>query len=121
RARRARPTRVAAVAVAAGAARAAAPPTAAPAAARASAASSSPQWLTGYWPNFDNGSGPMRLSEIPQAYNLVAIAFADNLAGTPGGITFNLASAELDGYTEAQFKADVATIDRKSTRLNSSH
>src|SRR5690606_33557447 len=95
RALRALATAVAAVAVAAGGALAAAPATAAPAAAPASASSSSPQWLTGYWHNFDNGSVTMRLSEIPQAYNLVAIAFADNLAGTPGGITFNLASAEL--------------------------
>lgn len=43
------------------------------------------QWLTGYWHNFDNGSSVLRVSEIPEAYNLVAIAFADNLAGTPGG------------------------------------
>ncbi|TWG78221.1 chitinase, partial [Cellulosimicrobium cellulans J34] len=117
RALRALATAVAAVAVAAGGALAAAPATAAPAAAPASASSSSPQWLTGYWHNFDNGSVTMRLSEIPQAYNLVAIAFADNLAGTPGGITFNLASAELDGYTEAQFKADVATIRSQGRKV----
>src|SRR5690606_37396420 len=47
----------------------------------------------------------------------VAIAFADNLAGTPGGITFNLASAELDGYTEAQFKADVARIRSQGRKV----
>src|SRR5690606_37615570 len=112
-------TPVAAVAVAAGAALAAAPATAtpAPATAPAAATSSSPQWLTGYWHNFDNGSVTMRLSEIPQAYNLVAIAFADNLAGTPGGITFNLASAALDGYTQAQFKADVATIRSQGRKV----
>ncbi|SDU53443.1 glycosyl hydrolase family 18 protein [Jiangella alkaliphila] len=66
------------------------------------------RWLTGYWHNFNNGSTVLRVSQVPAAYNLLAIAFADNLAGTPGGITFNLDSGGLGGYTVAQFKADVA-------------
>ncbi|WP_162606434.1 glycosyl hydrolase family 18 protein [Jiangella asiatica] len=66
------------------------------------------RWLTGYWHNFDNGSTVLRVSEVPTAYNLLAIAFADNLSGSPGGITFNLDSAGLGGYTVAEFKADVA-------------
>lgn len=78
----------------------------APAAQRAPA----DQWLTGYWHNFDNGSGTMRLSEVPAAYNLVAVAFAGNLAGTPGGITFDLASGELGGYTAEEFKDDIAAL-----------
>ncbi|SEF17594.1 glycosyl hydrolase family 18 protein [Jiangella alba] len=66
------------------------------------------RWLTGYWHNFDNGSTVLRVSQVPAAYNLLAIAFADNLAGTPGGITFNLDTGGLGGYTVDQFKADVA-------------
>ncbi|MEK8225657.1 hypothetical protein NKG05_05515 [Oerskovia sp. M15] len=49
----------------------------------AAAAAPGHQWLTGYWHNFNNGSVVMPLSDIPAAYNLVAVAFADNLTGTP--------------------------------------
>lgn len=44
----------------------------------------------------------------PAAYDLIAVAFADADASKPGGITFNLDSAGLGGYTVAQFKADIA-------------
>ncbi|MFE6996342.1 carbohydrate-binding protein [Microbacterium sp. NPDC057659] len=96
-------------------ANAATAPVAAPAS--AAATSTAHQWLTGYWHNFDNGSVTMKVSEIPKAYNLVAIAFADNLATTPGGITFDVASAELGGYTAAQFKADVAAIRAEGRKV----
>ncbi|WP_205740915.1 glycosyl hydrolase family 18 protein [Haloactinopolyspora alba] len=66
------------------------------------------QWLTGYWHNFDNGSTVLEVSEVPAAYNLLAIAFAESVAGEPGSITFNLDSAGLGGYTVDEFKADVA-------------
>nr|WP_017595083.1 chitinase [Nocardiopsis potens] len=75
------------------------------------------QWLTGYWQNFDNGAPVMPLSEVPAEYNMIAVAFADNLPGTPGGITFNLASAELGGYTEAQFKADIADLQAQGRKV----
>ncbi|MGI5118897.1 glycosyl hydrolase family 18 protein [Marinactinospora thermotolerans] len=79
--------------------------------------SASGQWLTGYWHNFNNGSTVLRLNQVPDAYNLVAVAFADNLAGTPGGITFNLASSELGGYTEQQFKNDIAAIQAQGRKV----
>ncbi|MEU3016165.1 MULTISPECIES: chitinase [unclassified Nocardiopsis] len=75
------------------------------------------QWLTGYWHNFDNGSTVMPLSAIPSEYNLVAIAFADNHPQLDGGITFNLASDELDGYTDAQFREDVAAIQAEGRKV----
>lgn len=75
------------------------------------------QWLTGYWHNFDNGSVTMTVKEIPKAYNLVAIAFAENLPGVPGGVMFNVASAELKGYTNAQFKADVAAVRAEGRKV----
>ncbi|WP_402465578.1 glycosyl hydrolase family 18 protein [Isoptericola aurantiacus] len=105
--------------LAAGTTTAAATTPAAPAAASATAssASSDHQWLTGYWHNFDNGSVTLPLSDIPSAYNLVAVAFADNLPGTPGGITFDLASEELGGYTAAQFTADIAAIQAEGRKV----
>ncbi|MEV7612462.1 glycosyl hydrolase family 18 protein [Streptomyces sp. NPDC089799] len=63
--------------------------------------------VTGYWQNFDNGATVQRISDVPNAYDIIAVSFADATT-TPGGITFNLDSAGLGGYTTAQFKADVA-------------
>ncbi|MFI2423863.1 chitinase [Streptomyces sp. NPDC018955] len=62
--------------------------------------------VTGYWQNFDNGAAVQRLSDVQDAYDIIAVAFAD-ATGTPGAVTFNLDSAGLDGYTVDQFKADV--------------
>ncbi|GAA1589571.1 hypothetical protein GCM10009804_52250 [Kribbella hippodromi] len=64
--------------------------------------------LTGYWQNFNNGATVQKISDVPAAYDLIAVAFADADASRPGGITFNLDSAGLGGYTVAQFKADIA-------------
>ncbi|WP_433699970.1 glycosyl hydrolase family 18 protein [Nocardiopsis sp. CA-288880] len=75
------------------------------------------QWLTGYWHNFENGSGVMPLTEIPAEYNMVAVAFADNHATLDGGITFNLASSELGGYTDAQFRSDIAAVQAQGRKV----
>ncbi|MEV6976792.1 glycosyl hydrolase family 18 protein [Kitasatospora sp. NPDC093806] len=66
--------------------------------------------LTGYWQNFDNGATVQRISDVPAAYDIIAVSFAD-ATGTPGGLSFTLdptLSSRLGGYTEAQFKADIA-------------
>ncbi|MFJ4684434.1 chitinase [Streptomyces sp. NPDC091377] len=62
--------------------------------------------VTGYWQNFNNGAAVQRLSDVPAAYDIIAVAFADATT-TPGAVTFNLASAALNGYTVDQFKADI--------------
>lgn len=62
--------------------------------------------VTGYWQNFNNGAAVQRISDVPAQYDIIAVAFAD-ATGTPGAVTFNLDSAGLNGYTVAQFKADV--------------
>ena len=64
--------------------------------------------VTGYWQNFNNGATVQRISDVQAAYDLIAVAFADADPSRPGGITFNLDSAGLGGYTVAQFKADIA-------------
>ncbi|HIY40018.1 MAG TPA: glycoside hydrolase [Candidatus Nocardiopsis merdipullorum] len=75
------------------------------------------QWLTGYWHNFDNGSTVMPLADVPSEYNLIAVAFADNHPELPGGITFDLASDELDGYTEQEFRDDIAAIQEEGRKV----
>ncbi|MCQ4199189.1 chitinase [Streptomyces sp. NPDC058783] len=62
--------------------------------------------VTGYWQNFDNGATVQKISDVPSAYDIIAVAFADATT-TPGAVTFNLDSAGLGGYTVDQFKADV--------------
>ncbi|MFJ9605267.1 chitinase [Kitasatospora sp. NPDC101176] len=66
--------------------------------------------LTGYWQNFDNGATVQRISDVPAAYDVIAVSFADATA-TRGGLSFTLdpaLSTRLGGYTDAQFKADIA-------------
>ncbi|MFI2608592.1 chitinase [Kitasatospora sp. NPDC018619] len=66
--------------------------------------------LTGYWQNFDNGATVQRISDVPAAYDIIAVSFADATA-TRGGLGFTLdpaLSSRLGGYTDAQFKADIA-------------
>ncbi|MFF0589312.1 chitinase [Streptomyces sp. NPDC003781] len=62
--------------------------------------------VTGYWQNFNNGAAVQKISDVPSAYDIIAVAFADATT-TPGAVTFNLDSAGLGGYTVDQFKADV--------------
>ncbi|KJS61386.1 chitinase [Streptomyces rubellomurinus] len=66
--------------------------------------------LTGYWQNFDNGAAVQRIGDVPAAYDIIAVAFADATA-TRGALSFTLdpkLSSRLGGYTDAQFKADIA-------------
>ncbi|MFF9328171.1 chitinase [Streptomyces sp. NPDC014776] len=62
--------------------------------------------VTGYWQNFNNGATVQKLSDVPSAYDVIAVAFADATT-TPGAVSFTLDSAGLGGYTVDQFKADI--------------
>ncbi|MFF9097751.1 chitinase [Streptomyces sp. NPDC014802] len=62
--------------------------------------------VTGYWQNFNNGATVQKLSDVPSAYDIIAVAFADATT-TPGAVSFTLDSAGLGGYTVDQFKADI--------------
>ncbi|HKT03248.1 MAG TPA: glycosyl hydrolase family 18 protein [Rugosimonospora sp.] len=69
--------------------------------------------LTGYWQNFDNGAKALRLRDVPTSYDLIAVAFGNADAANPGGVTFAVdpgLSAALGGYTDADLRADVATV-----------
>ncbi|MFJ5232532.1 chitinase [Kitasatospora sp. NPDC088391] len=66
--------------------------------------------LTGYWQNFDNNSTVQKLGDVQSAYDIIAVSFADATT-TQGAISFTLDPAlatKLGGYTDAQFKADIA-------------
>jgi chitinase len=63
--------------------------------------------VTGYWQNFDNGAQVQRISDVPDHYDIIAVAFAD-ATSTPGAVDFHLDTAGLRGYTVDRFKADIA-------------
>jgi chitinase len=75
--------------------------------------------ITGYWQNLNNGATVLRLSSVPTAYNLIAVAFAD-ATGSPGTVAFNIdsgLSSALGGYTNAQFTSDVATVHSRGQKV----
>ncbi|WP_314171848.1 chitinase [Streptomyces winkii] len=64
--------------------------------------------VTGYWQNFDNGAKKQKLSDVPDDYDIVAVAFAD-ATGKPGEVDFKLDPAT--GYgSEDDFKADIKAM-----------
>ncbi|MFI6299645.1 chitinase, partial [Nonomuraea sp. NPDC050790] len=76
-------------------------------------------FLTGYWHNFVNPATELRLSAVPNEYDVVAIAFAEATT-TPGQVTFNLDPAlasALGGYTDAQFRADVQALHARGKKV----
>jgi chitinase len=76
-------------------------------------------FLTGYWQNFDNGAAALKLAAVPATYDLIAVAFAD-ATSTAGAVTFNLdpgLATAVGGYTDAQFKADIATLHARGKKV----
>jgi chitinase len=76
-------------------------------------------FLTGYWHNFTNPATELRLRDVPADYDLVAVAFAE-ATGTPGAVTFGVdagLSSALGGYTNADFRADVATLHARGKKV----
>ncbi len=76
--------------------------------------------LTGYWQNFTNGAATMRLRDVPAAYDLVAVAFADTDPSKPGAVTFTVdpgLSSALGGYRDADLTADIAALHARGTKV----
>ncbi|MFC4337187.1 glycosyl hydrolase family 18 protein [Salininema proteolyticum] len=69
------------------------------------------QEVVGYWHNWDEAGTGIRLSEVPQEYTMIHVAFAFEDPTRPGGISFDLEQDFIDqGYTEADFKQDIADL-----------
>ncbi|BCB87144.1 chitinase [Phytohabitans suffuscus] len=96
-----------------------APPTTAPPTSQPPIGPLPKHFLTGYWHNFVNPAVELRLRDVPNEYDLVAVAFAD-ATSTPGAVAFGvdpgLASA-LGGYTNADFKADVQALKARGKKV----
>ncbi|HEX3766075.1 MAG TPA: glycosyl hydrolase family 18 protein [Kofleriaceae bacterium] len=75
----------------------------------------SAHFITGYWQNFNNGALVVKLRDVPGAYNVIAVAFADATA-TPGAVAFNLDPSL--GYSGVQeFKNDIATLHGQGRKV----
>ncbi|WP_326618730.1 chitinase [Streptomyces decoyicus] len=61
--------------------------------------------VTGYWQNFDNGATVQKLKDVDDAYDIIAVSFAE-ATGTPGAVDFHLDPAVGYGSTD-EFKADI--------------
>ena len=73
----------------------------------------------GYWQDFANGATPLTLAAVPASYNLVAVAFG-TATSTPGQVAFSLdptLAADLGGYTQQQFIADIATLHSRGQKV----
>lgn len=70
--------------------------------------------LVGYWHNFQNPAGcPIPLSQIPDAWDVIDIAFADNDPASNGTVHFNLfdgSGSSCAGLDPAQFKQEMAAM-----------
>jgi chitinase len=76
--------------------------------------------LTGYWQNFFNGAKALKLADVPTRYNIIAVSFADADTSKPGAVSFTLdsgLSSQLGGYTDAQFKADIKTVQSRGQKV----
>ncbi|WP_432831125.1 chitinase [Dactylosporangium sp. CA-092794] len=76
-------------------------------------------FLTGYWQDFTNSAAKLRLRDVPAEYDLIAVAFA-NATPTPGAVSFSVdsgLSGALGGYSDADFKADVATLHSRGKKV----
>ncbi|WNG25901.1 chitinase [Cystobacter fuscus] len=62
--------------------------------------------LVGYWHNFDNGSGFIRLRNVSTKWDVINVSFAEPTNGSTGG-TIGFTPY---GTSEADFKADVAYL-----------
>jgi chitinase len=76
-------------------------------------------FLTGYWQDFVNTAAKLKLRDTPSEYDLIDVAFAETGA-QPGQITFavdpQLASA-VGGYSDAEFKSDIATLHSRGKKV----
>ncbi|OPA75143.1 chitinase [Paenibacillus selenitireducens] len=69
--------------------------------------------MVGYWHNFDNGSGFIKLRDVSPKFDVINVSFAEPSSGvTNGTIGFTPYN-----YTDADFKADVAYLQSQGKKV----
>jgi chitinase len=69
--------------------------------------------LIGYWHNFVNGAGFIRLRDVSTEFDVVNIAFGTPVAGSTSTITLKLVSRE----SEADFISDIALLHGQGKKV----
>ncbi|QSQ13831.1 chitinase [Myxococcus landrumensis] len=69
--------------------------------------------IVGYWHNFDNGSGNIRLRDISTKYNVIQVAFAEPVGGPGSG---NMGFVPYNSTVD-EFKADVAFLKGQGRKV----
>jgi len=75
--------------------------------------------LEGYWQNFTNDAPEMTLADVPEDYDIVAVAFG-TATTTAGEVEFGVddeLSDALGGYSDDDLKSDVATLHDRDQRV----
>ena len=76
-------------------------------------------FLTGYWHNFVNDAGALRLGDVPAEYDLIAVAFGEATT-TPGEVAFTIdpdLSSALGGYSDDDLKSDIRSLQDGGKRV----
>ncbi|MEC0242617.1 glycosyl hydrolase family 18 protein [Paenibacillus dokdonensis] len=69
--------------------------------------------IVGYWHNFENGSGFIKLRDVSPKFDVINVSFAEPTSGvTNGTIGFTPFN-----YTDADFKADVAYLQSQGKKV----
>ncbi|MGG3743742.1 chitinase [Paenibacillus chibensis] len=69
--------------------------------------------MIGYWHNFDNGSGFIKLRDVSAKFDVINVSFAEPTSGVTGG-TIGFTPYN---YTDADFKADVAYLQSQGKKV----
>ncbi len=69
--------------------------------------------LVGYWHNFDNGSGFIRLRDVSPNFDVINVSFAEPVSGPSGG-TIGFTPYN---YTVSDFKADVKYLQAQGKKV----
>ncbi len=79
--------------------------------------------ITGYWQNWnaDSQSVNLKLVDVPEDYDIVAIAFGITNDGSPKGqVDFSVdeyLNSHLGGYTDDDFKNDIKSLKRRGQNI----
>lgn len=74
----------------------------------------------GYWHNFDNGSGYIRLEDVSRDWDVINLSFAENKrGGAEGEVEFDLCPIGCNNVeTEEEFKAGVKQLQAEGKIVN---
>jgi len=69
--------------------------------------------IVGYWHNFDNGSGFIKLRDVSSQFDVIQVAFAEPTSVTSGDIRFT----PYSGTSEAEMKSDIAILHGRGKKV----